>query len=180
MRLRLRPAAVDVGVRLAVDRAARRGEGDALEARLATGLHEVQQAEDVDRRVELRVCDRAAHVHLRREVAERGRTELPDEGRRLGAADVQHVEGRALRDVLADAAREVVHHVDLAALGDERLGDVGADKPGAAGDEDRPAGVVKGIENAGYLEMETWKTGRHTGRRPGRATRRPPRLRAGS
>ena len=49
-----------------------------------------------------------------------------------------------VRDVALRAGREVVERVDLPAVGEQQLGEVGADEPGAAGDECRPLASITG------------------------------------
>ncbi len=76
-------------------------------------LEDVQGADDVHVRVELRPLDRHADVSLRRQVEADLRAHLVEDS--LGiAADVAFVDVNALRDVLGLPLGEVVEHVHLA------------------------------------------------------------------
>ena len=121
---------------LPVHRAARRDEEDAADVRLTRGLEEVDRAEDVDACVEQRVGDRAADVHLRGVMAQRGRTLVADELDGLRLDHVELVKARLRVQVLALAGREIIDHEHVVAGGDERVDDVRADEPGAARDQD--------------------------------------------
>jgi hypothetical protein len=47
--------------------------------------------------------------------------------------------GRQVRDVVGGTRRQIVERVHLPALLEQRLGEVGADEAGSAGNERRPA-----------------------------------------
>ncbi len=125
--------------RVAVDHAAAAGVDHPLDAALPRALEQVDEAHDVDARVEGGLFDRDAHVDLRRVMVER--VELPggEQPARLGRANVRADEARGLRHVLLVPAREIVEHDDLPTLRQVRLRDVGADEPGPACHQDPPA-----------------------------------------
>ena len=102
---------------------------------VAGGLEEIDRADDVARRVRARIRDADANVHLRGEHEHRVEAPLANEDRRLRTADVEMLEARARGNVRALAVRKIVddHHVVI--RGEQRLGDVGPDESGAAGDE---------------------------------------------
>ena len=86
----------DLGV--AVDRAAGGGEHDAPHAGLAGRLEQRGRADDVDRRVERGVLDRAPDVDLGREVVDHlGARGLEGRGDRAGVGDAAFVQRRARR-----------------------------------------------------------------------------------
>ncbi len=76
---------------LAVDRASGRGEDDLFYVVLDAVFEQPQRSQHVDVGVEVRLPDRAPHVHLGRLVAERLRAELLEDPGAPGA-DVQLVE----------------------------------------------------------------------------------------
>ncbi len=99
-------------------------------------LQHVDRAGHVDRRVGGRVGHRQAHVGLRGEMEDHVRAVPGDDGgERGGVADV------GLREVAVDAfaaaLREIVERQHVVAACGQRVDQVGADEPGAAGD-DRP------------------------------------------
>src|SRR5918997_925878 len=119
---------------LAVDRATRGGKDDLAHAVLHAVLQEAYGADYVHIRVEVRLEDRAPNVHLGGLMGERlgGK---PFEGLVAPGSDVHLVKVGPIRDVLAPAAREVVHDGDLVTAGEELLRDVRPDKSPAPGDE---------------------------------------------
>src|SRR5437879_1361382 len=113
---------------LAVGGAAGGHEEDAADVRLARRLEQVDGAEDVDARVEERIGDRAAHVHLRRvEVQHRG-ARVADQFAERGIGDVEPVEAGLGVQVLAAAGREVVDDDHLVAGRDVGVDHVRADE----------------------------------------------------
>src|SRR5215210_3380198 len=117
---------------LAVDGPTRGGEDDFLYSVVGAILEETDRSEDVDLGVEVRLPDRAPHVHLGGLVAERLGLEVPED-LPTTRADVGLVESRPFRYVLAFARREVVDDGDLVPPLEQEPGHVRSDKPGSPG-----------------------------------------------
>jgi hypothetical protein len=117
---------------LAVDGPAGGSEDDLAHAVLGAVLEEANRTEDVDLGVEVRLPDRAPHVHLGRLVTERLRREVSED---LGTprTDVGLVESRPRRDVLPLARREVVDYGDLVTTTEQVPCHTRPDKPGSPG-----------------------------------------------
>jgi dTMP kinase len=96
----------------------------------------VQRSDDVDVGVEIRLLHRDAHVDLCREVEAGVGPNLREQRAGIGA-NVADVQLRAVGDVLARAAGEVVEHVHLVAACQERVDEVRADEARASC-HDRP------------------------------------------
>jgi hypothetical protein len=71
------------------------------------------------------------HHDLGAELAERGVDEL-----RVGDRALDHRQALVRREAVAPRGRVVVDHDDLVAVGEQPVGQVGADEAGAAGDQD--------------------------------------------
>src|SRR5215212_1529169 len=110
------------------------GEDNPPHVVLDAALKEAYRSKDVDFGVEVRLPNRPSNVHLGCLVAERIRLEVLED---LGTpgADVLLVESRALRDVLAMAAGEVIDNGHLMAVLQKAVGYVRADKAGAPGQQ---------------------------------------------
>ncbi len=121
---------------LAVDRAARGHEEDPAHARPARGLEQADRAQDVGARIEERVGDRAAHVHLRGVQVQDLRPLDADQRGGARVLDVELVEARSGIQVVAAAGGEVVDDDHLVARGHAGVHHVRADEARAAGHED--------------------------------------------
>ena len=124
----------------------------------ARRLAHVQRAADVHVEVVLRALDRNGDARLRREVADHVRVEPLDrlpELLRVEDVDAPKLGGGG--DVLLPTGREVVDHEQRGAVGEERVGYVRADEPGASGDHDTsrlPGHVRNTARRTGTPRME--------------------------
>ena len=123
----------DVGI--AVDRAPAGGEDDAARPRIHRRAQDVHRAHHVDVGVVQRVAHRLADIDLCGRVEDHFGTRIGNRSTQFRRGDVQLHKGRACIDLLAPAAGQIVDHGHAVTGIDERIGDVRADEPGAAGDE---------------------------------------------
>jgi len=103
---------------------------------LPRALEDANRAEDVHLRVLDWTLNRDANIRLCGEVEDRlGPHRVEDVVERL--PDVPDVQLRGGRDVVLGSVDQRIDDGDLGILRDQRVHDVGADEPGASGD-DRP------------------------------------------
>ena len=100
---------------VAVHRAARRREHDAAHAPGPRPLEEIEQPEDVDLRVEHRIRDRAAHVHLRGMMVEDREPPTRHHVTRLRRTHVGLRQLHAGGQILASAGGQIVQDDHLVA-----------------------------------------------------------------
>src|ERR1700693_1497979 len=124
-------------VLLAIDRAAGRGEDYAAQPVRATGLHQVEQTDQVDLRVEGRIGDRTSHVHLRRQMhQDLGPLALDYGADSDGGAQIGLVKVPSRVYLIALAGREIVDDGDfMTTAGRQHVNRMRADKAGPASDQ---------------------------------------------
>ena len=126
-RFRILRVGLEVGwrIEIAVQNATGRREDDARSGATGTHcFHQVQRAEDVDRRIVHRIGDTLPHIHLRGKMGDHVEFPLANELRELARGHADFVELRLLRNISPFSGREVVGDVDLIALVEEKVGDV--------------------------------------------------------
>ena len=97
---------------------------------------------DVDVGVEAGVLDRDAHVGLGGQVEDRLRPHLVEHAPHgVAVADVDLAQVGASGTRSRAPAGQVVDHDDTVAAGEQRVGDVGSDEAGSAGDDRVHAGA---------------------------------------
>ncbi len=135
-----RPCHVILGrgkhVLLAVDRAARRSEDNFFDSRVFCRLQQGDKTDDIDARIESRVCDRMTHIHLRGMMTQCVRFDALNNVRRLRIGDIDFMElGFSVQIALLTGGK-IVEDMHLVALRQISVYYIGANESRAAGDND--------------------------------------------
>ncbi len=151
---------------LAVDRTPGRGEYEAGNGRRPHGLEHIGGSADIDRGVESGVGDRLADVDLGRQVEDRVRFRLADDGGdRAGVADVEldqfGTRAECPLEVPHPAGREVVDHGHGGVAGEQGVDQSRADEPSPASDQiPHSNAIVDARAGASANFVRTFGTGR--------------------
>ena len=121
---------------ITVDGAASRSEEEAADAVLHAGLQQRRSPQQVHAGVEHGVLDRSTDARLGGLVDDRFRPLDREELVQPGRVDVHLVEARPGRQLLDVAGRQVVQDHHLVAGAEQPIGDVRADEPRPAADQD--------------------------------------------
>jgi hypothetical protein len=137
---------------LSVDRSPGRGVKDLLNPRALASFQQMNQAENIDARVELRIVHGTAHIHLGGMVVEDIRRDLAEQSGERGIKDIHEVKAGLRVQVPSVAAGEIIDDENLVACGNVGIDDMGSDKSRPSGYDDlhivNPATAAKNSERS--------------------------------